>query len=110
MEVTDVALRIEDCCSDLEELIKEIQDFVKQKKFSTAKMLYRKAMETATRTLIADKNPVGTVKMLAEGKCAAEEGKVIEAEIEWKALNARLEARKAILNGWQSVNRHLSYT
>ena len=110
MEATDVSARIEDCCGDLEELVKEIQGFVKQKKVSTAKMLYRKAMEKATRTLIADGNPVGTVKMLSEGACAAEEGKVIEAEIEWKALNVRLEARKAILNGWQSVNRHLSIT
>jgi len=107
MEAYDVGVNIENCCAELEDILKEVENFAKGKKLSTAKMLYRKAIEKAVRTLEADNQKVTTIKLKAEGMCADDEGKVIDAEIEWKALLARLEGRKAILNGWQSYNRHL---
>jgi cell division protein FtsL len=109
MEVTDVAARIEDCNAELEELIKQVDEFIKKKKFSTTKAFYRKSIEKAVYTLLADKKPTTVVRLLAEGICSKEEADHIDAKIEWDSLNAKIDARKAILNGWQSVNRHLSH-
>ena len=107
MEVYDVGINIIKCNKKIEEVIDEIENFVSSKKFSTSKMLYRKAMEKSARVLKADGNPIGVIKMLAEGECSAEEQKFTDAEIEWKALLARKDGWESILNGWQSYNRHL---
>ncbi len=110
MEPYEVGQHMITCNQKIIEVIGEIETFVKEKRFSTNKMLYRKAMEKSARVLKADGNPIGVIKMLAEGECAAEEQKFVAAEIEWKALLARKESWESVLNGWQSYNRHLSTT
>lgn len=103
-----VADKIRAYTEEIDGICTAIKKFSHDKKLGQAKRDYRKALEIAMATLKEQGEPATTRKTIAEGICNKDEEKVINAEIEWKAMLVILQAKQSNMNAWQSINRHLS--
>lgn len=110
MELKDVACRIEDLCNELEERKKDLEVFIKTKPIYHAvrDLKKRTAVETAKQR--AKGTPVTIIKDIVSGEVDAEEGQLKQIEMEFKAKLHLIDAAKAQLMGWQSINKHFPET
>lgn len=109
-ELYEVAKKIEGLCDSIGTKCKDIAKFVASDKLASAMAEYDKAIELALAQLESDGVPVTIRKDKAKGMCKDQLFNLRSLEIKWKAMLSILEATKARLNGYQSVNRHLSET
>jgi hypothetical protein len=116
MEVTKVAKEIEDKIKLLDKMKVEIKS--RSEKKATTSANYDKQIAIVMMGLQAGKefslegekiqNPTATItEKLAKGICWKEKLEMDKAEGMYKSLLSNIEATKAQLNGWQSINRHL---
>ena len=104
MSVFDVADKIQNCMKQVVENV-ELLDELADKK-AVASMEYDKQMAVAVLKL-KENNPVTIVDKLARGECADYKYTMEYAEARYKLTMSKIESYKAILNGWQSINRYL---
>jgi hypothetical protein len=108
METYAVAKKIEALCDSVGKKCENIAKFVASDKLPSALAEYDKAIEMAIAQLQANGEPATLTKDKAKGMCKDQLFILKSLEIKWKAMLTILEATKAQLNGYQSVNRHLS--
>lgn len=108
MEPYEVAKKIDALCIDIAKKCENIAKFVQSERLASAMAEYDKAIELALAQLESDGVPVTIRKDKAKGMCKDQLFNLRSLEIRWKAMLSILEATKARLNGYQSVNRHLS--
>jgi hypothetical protein len=104
----ETARRIEGKIQDLETFRGMLNKFVADKELSKATVAYEKAKGIMTETLKHDGHPVSIIDSIAKGSCAGLKGDVTHAEIKYKAIILNLQVLQSQLNGFQSINRHLS--
>ena len=116
MEVTKVAQEIENKIILLDKMKVEIKS--RSEKKATTSADYDKKIAITIMGLQSGKeyeldgekiqNPTATItEKLAKGICWKEKLEMDKAEGLYKSLLSNIEATKAQLNGWQSINRHL---
>lgn len=106
----NVAVRIEDLVNELEERKKDLERFIKAKPIyhATKDLKLRIAKETLRER--GQGTSVGLIKDLIGTHTADEEANLKQIEMTFKAKVHLIEATKAQLNGWQSINKHISNT
>ena len=110
MELTDVARKIESLCNELEERKKDLQNFVADKPIYNAIRDLKKRVAVETAKQRAKGTPATIIKDIVSGEVDAEEAHLKQTEMELKAKLALIDATKAQLNGWQSINKHFPET
>ena len=120
MEPGEVAKKIEARIKRLDELTAQLDDAANTKAVAVGD--YDKAIAIATAKLalgtvkevcgeaVDGKQPATLIKKLAEGMCYEERVTQEIATNGYKALLTKIEVLEATLNGFQSINRHLSHT
>lgn len=108
MEVCKVAKKIEALCVLIGKKGEKIAKFAASEKLATALANYDKSIEIAIAKLQSENVPITVIKDRAKGMCRDQLFEVKCLEIKWKAMLSILNACEARLNGYQSINRHLS--
>ena len=108
MEPYEVSKKIDDICKTIHKKAAEIAKFASSEKLPLALAEYDKAMELAIIQLHGEGVPTTTIRDRAKGMCKEQLYAVKSLEIKWKAMLSIFEATKARLNGYQTINRHLS--
>ena len=104
----EIAQKIERKIEDLEAFRQRLNKFVADKELSKAIIAYEKAKGIETETLKMEGKPVSIIDSIAKGSCAELKGELTDAEIKYKAILVNLTVLQSQLNGFQSVNKHLS--
>ena len=102
MESFEVAEQIQLCQRKLLEALGELDKEVKSKRHSRAMALLDQLKGQMTQTLYDKKIPIGVIKEIVRDSTHR------QVEDELNLIRSRIEVYKAVLNGWQSVNRYLS--
>ena len=82
-----------------------LRSFVQFETVAKALLENRKAMEIATQVLKSKGTAATLVKDLARGKCAEQEAKWEQVQIEYKATVVLMDVAGKELNALQSMNR-----
>lgn len=104
--VINVANAIEFKIKQLEELRRKIEGSATEKARAISE--YDKAIAKQVFVLREKGHPSTIVKELAKGKCYQERYDMELADGLYKSLISNMNCLQAELNGWQSINRHLS--
>jgi len=107
MELIGVSIKIGEKIEDLEALKKELPILAKDKAETMA--MYERAMASETVTLIPN-HAISVIEKIARGRCADLKCKADLAESSYKNCLKIIDITEAQLNGYQSINRHLSET
>ena len=107
-EPIEVAAKIQRKIDELESFRQRLNQFVANKELSRATVNYEKAKGIEVETLKANGQPVSVIDSIAKGNCAEQKGDLVQAEITYKALTLNIHVLESQLNGFQSINRHLS--
>ncbi len=104
--VINIADAIEHKIYELEDMRGKISKLVEDK--AKAISQYDKAMAREIFLLRDKGTSVSIVDKMARGKCVSQRYDMELAEGLYKALISNMNCLQAELNGWQSINRHLS--
>lgn len=104
--VVNIADAIEHKIYELEKMRKDINQLVINK--ANAISGYDKAMAREIFLLREKGTSVSIIDKMARGKCVSQRYDMELAEGLYKALISNMQCLQAELNGWQSINRHLS--
>lgn len=104
--VINVANAIEFKIKRLEEMRGQIRKRAEDKAEAISE--YDKAMAKQIFILRENGHPSTLIKELAKGKCFQERYDMELADGLYKSIISNMNAIQAELNGWQSINRHLS--
>jgi len=116
MEVTKISQKIEECIGRLRSMQKEIK--MRSEKRAEANSNYDKQL-AITLVKLANNRPIefeGEVlenvkttvaEKIAKGICWESKLEMDKSDANYKSLITNIEAEKSILNGYQSINRHL---
>ena len=107
-EAVETARRIEKKIDELEMFRQRLNKFVANRELSAATVAYEKAKGIDTEELKAEGHPVSIIDSVAKGHCAEQKGDLVQAEITYKAITINIHILESQLNGFQSINRHLS--
>ena len=106
MDVLSIASKIEEKIGLLERGRGLLDDCAKKKANTIGE--YRKKLEITTLTLKEQGMPATLIKDLAKGESYKEEVAMDLAESMYKIALTKLRVIETELNGYQSINRHLS--
>jgi hypothetical protein len=108
MESFEVAEQIQLCQRKLLEALGELDKEVKSKRHSTAIAILDRLRGEMTDAMYEKKIAVGVIKDIIKKSTHEELKAVVQVEDDLTLIRSRIEVYKAVLNGWQSVNRYLS--
>ena len=103
--VEDVAAEIQRTIKKIEHTLETIKEYADRKAETIAE--YEKAVSIAAIRLKTKGESVSVIDRLARGECWREKLEADKAESYSRNAVKGLEAYEAILNGWQSIFRHL---
>jgi hypothetical protein len=104
--VISIAKTIEFKINQLEEMRVQIRARAENK--ATAISNYDKALAKSIFLLREKGHPTTIIKELAKGECYEARYEMELADGLYKSLTSNMNCLQAELNGWQSINRHLS--
>ncbi len=104
LSILEVANKIQICMKNVVESVELLDELADKKALSISeydKQLAIKILE------LKENNPVTIVEKLAKGQCSDYRYTMDYAEARYKLTISKIESYKAILNGWQSINKYL---
>jgi hypothetical protein len=104
MTILQVSNKIQACMKQIAENVELLDELADKKALSSAE--YDKQMAISVLKLKED-NPVTVVEKLAKGECCEYKYTMDYAEAQYKLTMSKIESYKSILNGWQSISKHL---
>jgi len=103
--VESVAAEIQLTIGKIEKTLDTIKEYADKKATTIAE--YEKALSIAVLRLKTEGEYVSVIDRLARGDCWKQKLEADKAESYYRNAIKGLEAFEAILNGWQSIFRHL---
>ncbi len=108
MESFEVAEQIRLCQRKLLEALGELDKEVKSKRHSRAMGIYEQLQGQVARTLLEHKMPTTIIRQISKESTSVQLEDLTQVEDEQSLIRSKIEVYKAVLNGWQSINRYLS--
>ena len=105
MEVVTNARKIMQLADRISTLLSDVERLAREK--AATETNYKRSVAIKIEELRQGGRPLSGIEKVAEGECSEEGLAMRLAETAYKARIVKIEGAKAIMNGLQSVNRHL---